>query len=542
MARRSGALLIAIVLVVCSIAEAADSTAVGTWKLTFLSEEGPQTYWIVKLEQKDSKWKGSIVSTISDELPKASVENLSVKDDRVRFDVKLENGLEFNFEGKAPKEAGKKLQGSWAMRGGMVPAFLEPTTLTSLDQYEMDKDLVANSKEGSVEVIEAAFRLLQQAKKKKADEKDVRAWAAKAFKTAEANGPRWQRFIGTKVADILNTDHAPIAAEYARQSYRLLEPTDEAIAHIQALEALLPILKKAKKDDEVKEMESQMAKLIARDADEYKKKMLLYKPEPFGARKGKSDRAVLVELFTGAQCPPCVAADLAFDGLEKTYKPADVILLQYHLHIPRPDALANGDSDERSKFYDEEVQQSTPQMILNGMKAKSDIGGSAKNAEERYKELRKEIEPLLEKATKVKLKATAIRTGDKLDIIAEASDIEAPGDKVRLRLALIEEQVRYAGTNGIRYHSHVVRALPGGPDGLALREKTGKQTVSVDLEDLRKKSNKYLDDYMRKNKSALPSEARPMDFKNLQLVAFVQDDETKEVLQAMQVEVKPKKE
>ena len=52
-----------------------------------------------------------------------------------------------------------------------------------------------------------------------------------------------------------------------------------------------------------------------------------------------------MELFTGAQCPPCVAADVAFDVLEKTYKPADLVLIQYHLHIPGPDPLTNAASE-----------------------------------------------------------------------------------------------------------------------------------------------------------------------------------------------------
>jgi len=30
--------------------------------------------------------------------------------------------------------------------------------------------------------------------------------------------------------------------------------------------------------------------------------------------KGRTGRMVLAELFTGAGCPPCVGADLAFDG------------------------------------------------------------------------------------------------------------------------------------------------------------------------------------------------------------------------------------
>ena len=36
------------------------------------------------------------------------------------------------------------------------------------------------------------------------------------------------------------------------------------------------------------------------------------KVEPFAGSK-KDNRTVLVELFTGAQCPPCVAADIAFE-------------------------------------------------------------------------------------------------------------------------------------------------------------------------------------------------------------------------------------
>ena len=55
-----------------------------------------------------------------------------------------------------------------------------------------------------------------------------------------------------------------------------------------------------------------------------------WKTKPSWYVVAKNDRAVLVELFTGSQCPPCVAADLAFDTLAKTYKPADAILLEYH--------------------------------------------------------------------------------------------------------------------------------------------------------------------------------------------------------------------
>ncbi len=37
----------------------------------------------------------------------------------------------------------------------------------------------------------------------------------------------------------------------------------------------------------------------------------------------ESNRVVLAELFTGADCGPCVAADLAFDGLMERYNVND---------------------------------------------------------------------------------------------------------------------------------------------------------------------------------------------------------------------------
>ena len=78
-----------------------------------------------------------------------------------------------------------------------------------------------------------------------------------------------------------------------------------------------------------------------------------FKPSEFKGRKGESKRVALVELFTGAYCPPCVAADIAFDAAMETYKPQDVILLQYHTHIPAPDRLTNADTeDARDKYCD----------------------------------------------------------------------------------------------------------------------------------------------------------------------------------------------
>ena len=50
---------------------------------------------------------------------------------------------------------------------------------------------------------------------------------------------------------------------------------------------------------------------------------------------------------------------------EKTYKPNDVIFLEYHLHIPGPDPLANKDTEEREKYYGKAIE-GTPTMFVDG--------------------------------------------------------------------------------------------------------------------------------------------------------------------------------
>jgi hypothetical protein len=57
----------------------------------------------------------------------------------------------------------------------------------------------------------------------------------------------------------------------------------------------------------------------------------------------------------------------------------------------------------------------------------------------------------------------------------------------------------------------------------------------VNLDDLKKKLVKYLDNFAETR--PFPYTERPLDFKHLKVVALVQDDETKEILQVTQVDV-----
>jgi hypothetical protein len=212
-------------------------------------------------------------------------------------------------------------------------------------------------------------------------------------------------------------------------------------------------------------------------------------------------------VFTGAECPPCAAVDLAFDGLMKTFKPTDVVLLQYHVHIPGPDPLTSPDAMKRLEFYSDEVR-GAPTVFIGG-KLGEGGGGPASAAEKKFLSFRKQIEEGLEKPA---------------------------GVKIGLTLAKAEERVRYAGGNGIRYHHMVMRSMPGGAKGFALPKKTAEQTVTFDPEEVRGELTKYLDTFA-KDEAPFPRPDRPLGLKNLKLIAFVQNDATREVLHAVQVDV-----
>ncbi len=118
------------------------------------------------------------------------------------------------------------------------------------------------------------------------------------------------------------------------------------------------------------------------------------------------------------------------------------------------------------------------------------------------------------------------------------TNLEKPGPDKKLRLVLLEESVHYGGGNKIRIHHHVVRALPGGADGKPLTEKDGQLKASVDVPELRKALTSYLDTFVVAN-GFFPRNIRPMEMRDLRVVALVQDDETHEILQAIRVGVEP---
>ena len=529
------AFIIGLVLVVP--VAAGDDGLTGHWRFSIFESGQQIPFWLVHLESKDGKLTAAAEPLKG--APKVKVDDVKLTGDtftlKFRATVAGQGGAQevlFDYEGKLPKPGAKKILGSLTQGGVMVPCILDATTAKTV--FELDRDLVQRAPSDPRAFI-AIIDLIDRAKDNNVPAKDLQEWVEGSLKSAELYGPRYQLKHQLRLLEALRGQkpYAAIAVETARRVSKQIDAKTPIDTQLQILSTVAEVLRKGDQKDEAKTLETRIEKLEGQAYSDFHKQASSFKTEKFAGRKVKSSRAVLVELFTGAQCPPCVAADMAFDGLEKTYAPGEVVLLQYHMHIPRPEPLSNADAEARFEFYAQmhpKKVRGTPAGLFNG---RPDVagGGSKDEAPEVYKEYTTWINKLLDMPPTVKLSATATRKDDKIAIFAKVQDLDKPGDKVRQRLALVEDWVRYKGSNGLQYHHRVVRAMPGGVKGFVLKVKDDEVMASVDLDVLRKGLNKYLDeDY--------PEGPRPMRLRNLHVVAFVQDDTTTEVLQAIDVAVK----
>ncbi len=388
---------------------------------------------------------------------------------------------------------------------------------------------------GTPAAVASAEALITLAGKLKASEADVAGWAAVIETDAASHGPRFaQSTVGRLAASLAGIDgYAPLTLKYAERA--AAQPGLAVKARVSALKLLAAAQAKAGQTDAAAGTEREVAKLDGELDAEYLKTVPPFKPETYAGRKDKAaNRVAVVELFTGAQCPPCVAADVGFDALIKAYPARDVVLLQYHLHIPGPDPLTNADSEARFGYYGKRFEDDfggTPTTAFNGKPGPRAGGVSMANAEPAFIAFKKVIDDALEQSTDVKLTGAIKKTGDALAVSVDVAGIKEPKDSVKLRLVLVEENIKYVGGNGLRFHHHVVRGLLGTTEGVPVKDmKDGKYTASASLKEVRDGLTAYLTKSHADR--PFPNPDRPLALKDLKVVALIQDDATGEVLQA----------
>lgn len=216
-------------------------------------------------------------------------------------------------------------------------------------------------------------------------------------------------------------------------------------------------------------------------------------PQPFTPTPhlgGSSRHPVLVELYTGSGCPSCLAADFSVDGVLKAYPRSDVVVLAFDLHTPVPDPLANPDSIARAQF---DGVSGVPSLAVGGQVLK-EVDGDRSTAKSSFEKIEQAIDSQLREATGVTIQLTAtldsgaVATQAKVqvenaaalrqvlarsvapdhsepatkELKATSADTPASAEqtpKLVLNFALVQQVVRYSGTNAFRFHPMVVRAL-----------------------------------------------------------------------------------
>jgi len=287
--------------------------------------------------------------------------------------------------------------------------------------------------------------------------------------------------------------------------------------------------------------------------------------EPKQIEKEEQPKVILSELFTGSTCGPCVAADLATGVLESVYDHSEVIVLRYHVHNPGKDPIANADSEARFQFYppskiparDGTTTESyaTPTLFLSGRRIDR-AGGFLEQVPDLYERLHTAVDEMRGQGSPLAIHLKADARAGKLQLQAEVTglpdkqsnqdQVAYTAEDVRLRLALVEKELYFMASNGIRKHEMIVREMPGGADGIAVKD--GKLTFNEtkDLAEFKQSILNYLlgiesdVNRQRLDLGAAPTfefEEKPLDLKELYLVGFVQNDKTREILQAAIVPV-----
>ena len=566
----------------------------GTWLLSYGGLPVTQTrLGILKIETEDGK---STVNVVAGSPQKGATpptfSDLKIDGAKISFKIGL-GPNKFSFEGTIDPKNPKKILGNFGDNDRVFRAALESTELKKLEQKDMffsespspkmaeindlrrapnaarakarqeeDSDEKAKLLKEATELqkvsdektpglykelvketespyaLTAAEALLAQAAKIKASADDVATWA----KLLEADSKKYgARIEQTGIAKLASTiagqdGFADIAMTYAERAAGV--PNMPPKNRVAALKVLALVQTKSGKTELAQKTEIEIAKIDEQLDTEYNATVPPFKPKKYEGRTDKSaNKVAVMELFTGTQCPPCVAADVGYDGLIKSYKPQDVILIQYHLHIPGPDPLTNADSVARSEYYNKVAKGAiggTPSTLFNG-KSLAGGGGGMANSEKKYNEYSEILNETLEKSTDIKLAGSLKRADDALTVTVDVTGMKEPKDTLKLRLLLLEDNIRYVGSNGVRFHHHVVRSLLGTGKGIAVKDMTdGKHTATQSVKALQADLKQYLDEYNAT--SPFPYPDRPLALKGLTVVALIQDDATGEILQAIQLE------
>jgi len=226
--------------------------------------------------------------------------------------------------------------------------------------------------------------------------------------------------------------------------------------------------------------------------------------------------------------------DIAFDALMKRYSRQDLVVLEYHLHIPYVDPMANPSTEARAKACE---VSGTPSYAIDG---KQDSGGSSRDETQSfYDKLNALIRERLEVPAGASLTLDANLAEGVVTVKAKVDDVKSDASELKLQIALVEDSLTYTGQNGVRFHPMVVRSMGGeGAEGWRI-DKAKPTTIEFrfDLGKISSELKAHLEQVESKYNTTLYQNKYELAAGRLSVAAFVQDAKTKSVLQAAFVRV-----
>ena len=241
--------------------------------------------------------------------------------------------------------------------------------------------------------------------------------------------------------------------------------------------------------------------------------------EPFEPDFDWKGKTVLLESFTGSECPPCLGIALALDGLLESYGDTYLAILEYHVNIPAPDPMENRYSHLRRFEYD---VYRVPMTFFDG-EEKFRGGGNDTTAYRYYQSYYQELKSRLEEEPLLTLQTETLLVNDNL-IIADITVSNQP-ENTKYIIVLVENDVDFLGKNRIKSHQKVVRKLEE-----FVPDEQGSARHKFDIRDITVQNEKWLTT-LEKNYSPFTfrKKMHNMSINSMQIVVFAQDTITQKI-------------
>lgn len=543
-----------------------DVSFAGTWRITALLPDREQTLALLNLENRGGQWSGRFLAANVAESKKLQLNELLIDGAEMRFDL-VTPFITYHVVMHAPKNETRpnRLLGSFEVKGRRDLLRMDKTDARDIDfskamtlnpaLEELQKVAAlptAKEKELTLKAmikkyqnwphytLPMALELLDLANETKPPEDDVRSRIDQVVRLMSLFGREMEIQGYRLAAQILmgTSEWSALALRQAQTAEKMLTPNDSTASQLRVLKTLRQAMNKANVKDNLADVQARIDLQEELLNQEEASLPIPFEVKPQEPRPAGTQRVVLLEMFNGVhQLPqsvvdPSVAADWLFLALQKTYPATDVIVMQHQLHIPDTNPLACASAEGRAQFYGINF---VPAFFVNGVQ-QPNISGALEDVQADYRQFGQIINKALASPTTMSLHVNVLRDKEliKSQIKLQGIPNPLPSD-LQLQLFLVEDRVCYQGSNGQRLHYNVVRALIPVQQPEVKANATQSWEASFDLAALKQQQLDYLEQTAKTD--PFPDDDRPVAFRKMKLVACVQNQKTRAVLQATLAEI-----